>query len=140
MHRGSLRLIKSDKTFYFLLIYYPQVEYFLYSKSFGAIMFPLIIYLIKMSRIPFTITMHHVIARKKTEFFTKLLKLPFPQILIEFVLTIFNKTFSLANKIIVPSYSFKKILNKDYKIPNNIIENQDAYIFLSLIFLSGLVY
>lgn len=103
-------------------IIHVQHEYFLYGKKFQAILFPVVLILIRLTRIPFLITMHHVIPIKESKTFLELFKIPIPRFFFEIFLRIFNITFSLANKIIVPSSDFKIILNHDYRISQNKIE------------------
>jgi glycosyltransferase involved in cell wall biosynthesis len=103
-------------------IVHVQHEYFLYGKGFNALIFPAILFLSKLARIPLVVTMHHVIPRKETGYFLKLLKIPIPETLVKVFLTAFNGLFAFSTKIIVPSVVFKKTLSSDYKIKEKHIE------------------
>ena len=103
-------------------IVHVQHEYFLYGKGYDAILFPTILFLSRLARIPIVVTMHHVIAREDVGHFKKLLRTSVPEILIKIFLTAFNGVFAFSSKIIVPSAIFKNILSSDYRIRYKQIE------------------
>jgi glycosyltransferase involved in cell wall biosynthesis len=103
-------------------IVHVQHEYFLYGKGYSAVLFPIVLFLMKLTRIPVVVTMHHVIAREDAGHIKKLLRTSTPEILLKMFLTFFNRAFSLSSKIIVPSSIFKKTLSLNYRIKNKQIE------------------
>ena len=103
-------------------IVHVQHEYFLYGKGYDAILFPIILFLSRLARIPLVVTMHHVIPREDAGHFKKLLRTSVPEIIIKVFLTAFNGVFAFSSKIIVPSAIFKKTLSSDYRIRDKQIE------------------
>jgi glycosyltransferase involved in cell wall biosynthesis len=103
-------------------IVHIQHEYFLYGERYKAILFPIILLLIRIARIPLVVTMHHVIPRKEVSHFRTLLRMSIPKFMIAAFLTFFNRLFSFSSKIIVPSSTFKQTLLTDYKISDKQIE------------------
>jgi glycosyltransferase involved in cell wall biosynthesis len=103
-------------------IVHVQHEYFLYGKGYDAVLFPTILLLVRLSRIPLVVTMHHVIPREEVDYIKKLLNTLVPEVLIKAFLTAFNGVFAFSSKIIVPSITFKKTLSTDYKIRDKQIE------------------
>jgi glycosyltransferase involved in cell wall biosynthesis len=103
-------------------IVHVQHEYFLYGKGYRAILFPLVLLMIKMSKIPLVVTMHHVIPLEEVGHFRKLLGTVIPDFPIKAFLTFFNGLFAVSSKIIVPSTAFKRTLSNEYKINEKKIE------------------
>jgi glycosyltransferase involved in cell wall biosynthesis len=98
-----------------------QHEYFLFGKRYNAVLFPAVLLLSKMLRIPIVVTMHHVIPIGKAAYFKELLRTSIPEIFIKMFLIAFNQTFHLSSKILVPTLSFKNTLLTDYNfIDDNI--------------------
>jgi glycosyltransferase involved in cell wall biosynthesis len=100
-------------------IVHVQHEYFLYGKGHNAILFPIILFLSRLTCIPLVVTMHHVIPTEDVSYFRKLLRTSVPEIIIKLFLTAFNGFFALSSKIIVPSAIFKKTLSSNYRIGDN---------------------
>lgn len=128
----ALRIWKSGLFYPFLIfrelirlkpdVVHVQHEYFLYGKKVMAIHFPIILVLIRLVRMPLIVTMHHVIPLEKAGYLKDLLETKIPKVFIKAFLIIFNRSFSISSKIIVPSSDFKRTLSFDYKIDERKIE------------------
>ena len=105
-----------------LNVVHVQHEYFLFGKGFMAIHFPILLVLVRIARIPLIVTMHHVIPIEKARHFKKFFSKKIPEVLIKAFLIVFNRSFSISSKILVPSACFKQTLSNDYKIEKRKIE------------------
>jgi glycosyltransferase involved in cell wall biosynthesis len=102
----------------------PDIAHIQYEvNTFGPfhtnLLFPLLIMLLRISRVKVVITIHSVFTEFEREFFPTLFRM-FPPSLVRIILYLFYMSLGkLANRIIVHSSVFKTLLTRYYKLPEN---------------------